>query len=177
MNYVALLRGINVGGNSKVSMIKLKEVFESYGFLNVKTYINSGNVIFESSKKKAIELENDIEGLLEKTFFPIVVVVISEEDLNKVIAEAPKSWKTDEDLRKYVGFMKSPSKPEDVVKEAQLKEGIDFLDTGPGVIYMTTKMEGITKSNFSKLAAKKIYKQMTIRNINTALKLSELLMK
>ncbi len=64
--YVALLRGINVGGNKKVEMAKLKQVFEKLGYANVSTYINSGNVIFES--KIAPKTEN-VGKVLKKTFW------------------------------------------------------------------------------------------------------------
>ena len=56
MKYVALLRGINVGGNNKVSMTELKTCLEEAGFENVSTYINSGNVLFESEANDAVKL-------------------------------------------------------------------------------------------------------------------------
>ena len=58
MTYVALLRGINVGGNNKVEMARLKKVFESLGFINVRTYINSGNVIFDTDTTDIVHAVN-----------------------------------------------------------------------------------------------------------------------
>jgi uncharacterized protein (DUF1697 family) len=63
------------------------------------------------------------------------------------------------------------------LKEITLNEGVDFIAVGIGVLYMSTKLSGITKSRFSKLAGKKIYKDITIRNYNTTQKLLELMEK
>lgn len=65
MNYVALLRGVNVGGKNKVSMSELKVCFEDLGYQNVSTYINSGNILFTSSKSAAA-LAKEIEATLIK---------------------------------------------------------------------------------------------------------------
>ncbi len=68
MKYVAFLRGINVGGKNKVKMETLREVCASIGFENVKTYINSGNVIFETRKTDDLKLAEKIEKAIEKEF-------------------------------------------------------------------------------------------------------------
>lgn len=173
MKYLALLRGINVGGKNAVSMTKLKEVLEQHGNKNVKTYINSGNILFESERNKK-ELEKEVEALLKKEFFPIDIVVLSNKDMQQIVEKVPHSWHK-EDLRKYIAFLKSPATPDEMIKETQLKEGVDFVDKGPGVVYMSTKMEGITKTHFPKLATKPIYKKITMRNMNTVEKLFSLM--
>ena len=77
MNYVALLRGINVGGNRKVPMADLKDCFEKLGHTEVKTYINSGNVIFTSETSDIQKLREALENEIEKTFgFFVDVLVI-----------------------------------------------------------------------------------------------------
>ncbi|MHB1089711.1 MAG: DUF1697 domain-containing protein [Ilumatobacteraceae bacterium] len=86
MVYVALLRGINVGGNKKVEMSKLKKAFESLGFANVTTYINSGNVIFQSNKKDF----SQIETVLKKSFgFEIKVVIRDVKNIQKLCEKIP----------------------------------------------------------------------------------------
>ncbi len=174
MKYTALLRGINVGGNSTVKMSELQETFKNAGFSNVATYINSGNVVFESNKNDVKQLTKEIDLLLQKTFFAIKTVVLSYEELQHVLEHIPNTWKN-EDLRKYIAFVKNPSKPDDVIKEVQLKDGIDFIEKGPGVVYMSTKMSGLTKSGFPKLISKAIYQDITIRNYNTVEKLFALM--
>jgi uncharacterized protein (DUF1697 family) len=170
MKYVALLRGVNVGGKNTVKMSDLKKTFEKSGFTNVSTYINSGNVMFESEIEDVKKLTRKIDLLLQKKFAVIKTVVLSDKQLKDVIGSVPKTWKTGE-LRKYIAFVKSPSEPEDIIKEAQLKEGVDSIDKGPGVVYMSTKLAGITKSGFPKLIAKQVYKNITLRNFSTAQKL------
>lgn len=176
MKYVALLRGINVGGNSIVSMAGLKAAFEKAGFSNVSTFINSGNVIFESLETNTAKLTEQIDGMLAKNFFVIRTVVVSQKELEQILDEVPARWKKD-DVRKYVAFLRGGTTPDDVIQTAQLKEGVDFLDKGHRVVYMSTLMEGLSKSSFPKLSSKKIYQDMTIRIVTTVQKLAALLIE
>lgn len=176
MKYLALLRGINVGGKSTVRMAELQESMREAGFRNVSTFINSGNVLFESDETDIQQLTKQIDALLLKTFFAIKTVVISDKNLEDIIKHSPDSW-TKNDLRKYIAFIKSPSVPEDIIQEVQLKEGIDFIEKGPGVVFMSTKMDGLTKSGFPKLITKKVYQDITIRNYNTVEKLALMMRK
>src|SRR5215510_1140707 len=66
--FVALLRGVNVGGNNMISMSSLKKSFEATGFTHVSTYINSGNIIFTTKEKDARKLEKRIEQMLSKEY-------------------------------------------------------------------------------------------------------------
>lgn len=170
MKYLALLRGINVGGKNMIKMSALKETFQHAGFTNVTTYINSGNILFESDKSNTEHLTEEIDALLQKTFFSINTVVLSYKNLADIITHVPNTW-TQKSLRKYVGFIKGPAKPDEIIKEVQLKDNIDFIEKGPHVVYMSTKMTGLTKSGFPKLITKPVYKYVTIRNYNTVQKL------
>jgi uncharacterized protein (DUF1697 family) len=76
MRYIAFLRGINVGGNKLIKMDALAVAFSAAGFRNVKTYIASGNVIFDSSSTKIAGLEKKVEKQLLKTFGHEITVVI-----------------------------------------------------------------------------------------------------
>lgn len=80
MIYVALLRGINVGGNNIVDMKRLKSIFESLGFSHVVTYINSGNIVFEELSKDQKEIARDIEGAIRDNFNLDIKVVIRNLD-------------------------------------------------------------------------------------------------
>jgi len=176
--YVALLRGINVGGNSLIKMADLKTAFEKSGFANVTTYINSGNVLFASAEKDIQKITEKLEKDLTKAFkIDLKVVVLSHQQLENVLSNIPNEWKKDHDLRCYIAFIKSPATSEDVVKEVQLKEGVDEIKTGKNVVYMSTKLSGLTKSGFTKLIGKPIYKNMTMRNLNTSQKLLTLMNK
>jgi uncharacterized protein (DUF1697 family) len=169
MKYVALLRGVNVGGNNSIKMNSLVHAFEKEGFTNVSTYIQSGNVIFESGSQDKESLVTRIEHMLTATFrYPSTIVLRSEKELHKIISHVPDMWKKDGDLRCYILFVKEPMTAEEVAKEIETKEGIDFLSIGNGALYMGTKMEGITKSKFSKFIGKKVYKDVTMRNYKTS---------
>lgn len=174
MKYVVFLRGVNVGGKGIISMRELKEALQNAGFESVLTLINSGNVVFKSVEPSSEQLEKEIESLLKEKFFAIDTVVLSYKELETVLKKAPKNW-TNEDIRKYIAFVKRPATPEDVIKEIELTEGVDFIDKGPGVVYMTTKLEGLMKSGFRKLITKKVYKSLTMRNVTTVKKLFSLM--
>lgn len=104
--YVAFLRGINVGGKS-VKMGRLKEVLESIGFKNVKTLLNSGNVLFEASVNDTEALARMINDALSNAFgFVINIVLRTDEQIRSLIDSMPfKSVKATPDTRLYVTFI------------------------------------------------------------------------
>ncbi len=176
MKYVVLLRGINVGGNNIIKMADLKSVFEKAGYTNVTTFIQSGNVIVESDIQDKEKITSHIESFLSKAFhYESRVVVRSYKEMKKIIQEVPDDWKRENDLRSYILFVKEPVTEKDVEKEVEIKEGVDSMKIGVGVVYMSTKMEGLTKSKFSKIIGKKIYKDVTMRNYKTSRIILELM--
>lgn len=179
MNYVALLRGINVGGHSLIKMAELKACLDQAGFENVSTYIQSGNVFFSSDDKDELKLAARIEKIIEKTFkLPVRVVVISQTRIDGIIAKVPKHWGSDKEWRYYALFLLPPYEIKEAVEEfGEPKPDIEFLDVGDGVLYQATDMRSYGKTMASKLASKPLYKQMTIRNYNTLLKIKSLLDK
>lgn len=178
MKYVALLRGINVGGNSLIKMDALKAAFEKTGHTNVRTLIASGNVIFDSDEKNQEKLAKTLEEAVMKTFnVSSRVLVLSEKEMKTVLAEIPASWKKVNDLRMYVCFIFPTMKPKDAAHEVPVKDGIDVVDVGKNVLYLSTKMQGITKSGLSKMVGTKMYKEMTMRNFNTTKRIVEMMEK
>lgn len=173
--YVAFLRGINVGGNSLIKMAELRQAVQTCGFHNVSTFIQSGNVIFES-KGRAENVSKKLEKALSRIFkLDIRIVVITREHLDQIIKQAPKIWKYAKLWRRDLAFVRPPAHPRDIIKEAQPKPGIDVVQAGKGVLYLSTKLSGITKSGLSRLAGKPIYKSITIRNFFTIQKIHNLL--
>lgn len=103
--YVALLRGINVGGKKKVEMKQLRVVFEALGLENVQTYINSGNVIFET-KKASNSLVKKIEAALAEKFgFEILVVLRDQKNIEQLVAKIPSKWSNDTEQKTDVLFV------------------------------------------------------------------------
>lgn len=173
MRYLALLRGINVGGNTLIKMTELKECFESLGFDDVRTYINSGNVIFSSDDKDKLRLAKDIEAAITKSFAHTVrVVVFSYEEWRAVVENAPKHWGKDDSYRYNLLVLLPPvTSTEAIAATGAVKPAMEFAEAGKGVIYQGASIKDIGKTTYAKIVGTPIYKQMTIRNFNTATKL------
>jgi uncharacterized protein (DUF1697 family) len=175
--YLALLRGINVGGRNKVPMAELKACFEE-GCENVRTYIASGNVMFESNKSSA-ELTEEIQEVLPAKLRLdselIRILVLSREQLQKVIEQAPKGFGTEP--HKYhsdaIFLMGLPS--DEAIKIFNPREGVDKVWQGDLAIYSQRLSAQRTKSRLSKIMSSPLYKQMTIRSWATTARLFELM--
>lgn len=176
MKYFALMRGINVGGNNIIKMADLKKTVAESGFTSVSTYIQSGNIIFKSEENDIDKITKKLEEALFKEFgFNSGIIVKTFEQLNKIISEVPDDWKKRYDLRCYIAFIRKPVSEQDVMRDIKLKDGVDFVKAGDKVLYMSTLLEGLTKSGFTKLVGTKIYKDITIRNYNTTQKILALM--
>ena len=174
--YLALLRGINVGGRNKVAMADLRGVFEQHGHSNVSTYIQSGNVIFESDVARD-SLESAVESMLETDLgLPIVVVVRSHAQLRNVVAKAPDDFgNRPDEYHSDVVFLKAPLTPRRTMSVVQLRDGVDQAWAGAGVIYFQRLSARRTQSKLSKLASTPEYSLMTIRSWRTTTRLLEIL--
>lgn len=175
MVYIALLRGINVGGNSKVEMKRLKEIFEKAGLLNVSTYINSGNVIFESTEMSE-KLTVYLEKAVEKEFgFKIKIVVKSLKDIEAIADKLPDNWKNDLEMKTDVMFLWEDVDNKKVLESLIIKPELDNVIYVEGALLWMVKRKDITRSGMLRLVGTPLYKQMTIRNCNTLRKLLSLM--
>lgn len=174
--HLALLRGINVGGNNIIKMIDLKACFEAMGFTNVVTYIQSGNVLFDSENSDINRLTTMIEQKLSEQFsYASRVVLIPQEKLLRIIQNAPEGFGVLPDEYRYdVIFLKSPVSAEEAMSKIKTKEGVDFVTAGDGVLYFSRLSSQSSQSQMTKMIGTAIYKEMTIRNWNTTTKLSAL---
>jgi len=171
--YIAFLRGINVGGKNIIKMDTLKDEFEKCGLRSVSTYIQSGNVIFESEDNHK-EVADRLETTLSKAFnYQLKIVVVSLDQLKRVLSEVPQEWKTSTNFRCYVAFVKEPVTANDVLAEVKLREGVDSVKVGKGVLYMSTLLSELAKSGFKNIIGTKVYQDITIRNYNTIQKILE----
>ena len=173
MKYVALLRGVNVGGNTLIKMSDLKKAAENRGFKNVSTYIQSGNIIFNSNESPENIIAKLEQVLTQRFNYDSAVIIKTIDQLEKILAEVPDDWKKSRDMRCYLAFVKEPITTIDVAREARPKEGVDFVKEGDGIVYMSTLLSGLTKNGFTKLITTKVYKFITIRSYSTAQKLLE----
>ncbi len=178
MKYIALLRGINVGGKNKLPMASLKKCLEELGFSRVSTYIASGNVILESDKP-ADEIQDQLEKALPESFKLdddlIKVLVLTRHQLQAVIDNKPEGFgdqpeKYHSDAIFLMGIDSAVAMP-----LFNPREGVDKVWPGDGVIYSQRLSSQRTKSRLSKIMATPAYKSMTIRNWSTTTKLLEIL--
>lgn len=175
--YVALFRGINVGGNNKVEMKKLKTTFEALGFTDVVTYINSGNVVFSSSSKSLPILASTIEQAVKNDFdLDLKILVkdlLSMEVINKVL---PTTWVKDKTMRTDVMFLWEEFDKPESVQLMQLKE-VDNLKYAPGALLWNIMYNDYDQSGMLKMIGSKLYKSITIRNVNTFRKILDIMKK
>ena len=179
VHYLALLRGINVGGNNIIKMTDLKECFEHIGCADVATYIQSGNVVFRSGERDATRLMSKIEAALSARFaYTSRVVVLTRRQLTHVVNHAPDGFGTEPDKYRYdVLFLKKPLTASEAMRSVSLKPGVDAAHQGRGVLYFSRLISKATQSHLSRLVALPIYQQMTNRNWNTTTKLLALMDK
>lgn len=177
MRYLALLRGINVGGRHKVSKEQLKDGFESLGFEGVKTYIQSGNILFRSDPAPEEKLEQRIESHFRQTFpFEIPTLVLSYQQYDQAVASAPPEWGEDSDWKHNAVFPLGQLDSEELLQSIpEPHHGLESAWTGPGVLFWSASKKALGRTSYSKLAKSPLYRRVTIRNRNTTLKLRELL--
>ena len=168
--YVALLKGINVGGHKKVPMAELRELLSKNGFENVQTYIQSGNVICQSSEDSLLKIESTIQSAIRTQFgFEVAVVVKTRAQLKRIFDDCPFS----EEKRKTSYFTMLHDVPgEDLVKIASEKvyEGEEYEIIRGCIYFYCAKGYGQAKFNMS-LFERKLKTIGTSRNYNTMVKL------
>ena len=176
MNYLALIRGINVGGNSLLKMDSLKAAFEAAGFKGVRTYIQSGNVFFSSDNLDQLALAEQISKLIAEHFhISAGVVVFTEQQWREIIQSAPIWWGKDQSWKHNLLILLPPYDMAEVVEAVGvLKPAIEAMAPGDGVLYQSMSLELFGRTTTGKLASNPVYKRMTVRNYNTANKLLQL---
>ncbi|MCM3749493.1 DUF1697 domain-containing protein [Paenibacillus pasadenensis] len=177
MIYAALLRGINVGGNNKIDMKQLKTTFEGIGLQKVKTYINSGNIVFTDDSHSAQELPGLLEQAIAADFgLTIPVMIRSLEDLQPIMDRLPDDWTNDSAMRSDVLYLWDDVDDEKVLEQLPAKEGIDRILYVKGAVLWSFDRDLAGKSGMHKIIGTKLYRRMTVRNVNTARKIYELML-
>lgn len=175
MQYVVLLRGINVGGKNKVSMADLKAALEEGGFSDVKTYINSGNVLVQSSLSTA-EVNDAVEKVIEDTFgFKVDVVTLTKAAYRKIADAVPDNWIHGKSMGCNVMFLWADIDSPDIVGKLPAKPGIDTVKYVPGAILWAFDGKDVNRTGIAKLSGAGPAQRMTIRNCNTVRKIAGLL--
>ena len=173
--YIAFLRGINISGKNKVPMAELRQGFERLNYTEVKTYLNSGNVIFSSDEADTLKTTSRIEEMVENQFsLDIPVFVISKEELEDILHHAPDWW-GDESKEIYDNliFIMPPATFKDVYNEiGEPKDGLERIKEYKGTLFLSFNRKDYQKTNWwSKTASANIISKLTIRTANTVRKI------
>ncbi len=176
--YVAFLRGVNISGKNKVPMAELKKGFEELGFAEVRTYLNSGNVIFSCEEDNIAPFSNQIEMTIKNQFgIDIPVFVISQEKLKDILNNAPNWWGSESrSIYDNLIFIMPPVTFADVFNEiGEPKEGLEKIMEYKGTIFWSFSRKDYQKTNWwSKTARAAISSKLTIRTANTVRKIAVL---
>ena len=178
MTYVGFLRGVNVGGKSIVSMASIKEALVALGLTDVRTYINSGNVIFSTRASDVPRLTSRIEKALEQhTGMAIKVLVMNHAALKKLVDAIPRNWVDDKTMRTYVLLLWKELDDRKILDRLPIMAGIDELKYAPGAVIWRVDRENVSRSHMNRMVGTPVYKKITIRSANTMRKLNELTSK
>ncbi len=177
MQYLALLRGINVGGKNIVPMEQLKSCFQKMGYENVLTYIQSGNVLFSSRSRSAKKLSGQIESAIANQFtIQSQVFCISATEYFHELECAHSRFGKDKNCKHNAMFIVDASKPTDILaKIGSPVKGIETVSHGSRTLFWTANKNQIGKTAMMKISKSPVYRKLTVRNHNTAFKLAELL--
>lgn len=174
--YIALLRGINVGGNKLIKMQELKAMFQALQYTNVRTYIQSGNVIFESEAASGEELAGVISRQIRETFgFEVPVMIRTLEELEAAIAGNPFALEEPEaSKRLYVSFLAAEPAAEALEKLRPYEDGADKLRVIGKEMYTLYEVS-VSESPLFKVPFDKLLgTAVTARNWNTLNKVAAL---
>jgi len=177
-SFVALIRGINVGGRNTVGMTEVAAAFRDAGYANVRTHGQSGNVLFEADRAGGARLESAIEKMVkDRLGISTLVVIRSRDELAATVAAAPADHGSKR-LRSEVFFLKHPLTAEAVHAELpELRDGVDSVAIGPGALYFSRVAAQATKTRIQRFMALPVFQQITVRSWRVTTRLLELLEK
>ena len=179
MEYVALLRGINGGGNNKVVMSELREQIAAEGFTNVRTYINSGNVLFEAGPNTPREdVAQAVEDLLARRYdFSIRLALLTAQDYLAELHSLPDWWHGEVARRDALFYTRG-------LDRSHVRERIEAMELGDEAVYFgehAVFWGKFDEKSFMKTAYHKrllredFYRQVTIRSGSTVEKIAAML--
>jgi uncharacterized protein (DUF1697 family) len=177
MTYLALLRGVNVGGNTLVKMADLRAALTAHGFTNVRSYIQSGNVIFTSDEADTAKLAAAVAAVISKSIgLTVDVAIFSQQQWQHIIDAAPGWWGKNQEWKHNLLILIPPCSVTDAVAAiGTLKPDIEAMEPGTGVLYQSMSFALFGRTTAGKLTGNPIYKKITVRNYNTATNLLGLL--
>ena len=181
MKYIVLLRGVNISGKNKISMKELKLELEQHEYQNVSTYLNSGNIIFDSDNYNEELIVKDISKIIKDKFnLNIPIFIMKYNYLKDLLNNSPTWWGTDDkNVYDNIIFIIPPTKSIEVYQSlGKEKENIEKSKEYKNSIFWSYSLKDYRKSNWwSKTANTSIKDEITIRTANTMKKILELCQK
>ena len=178
MKYVALLRGVNVGGKHRVPQADFKKVLESLGFYNVAIYLNSGNAVFSSD---VVVDTLQVQTALESFFgFSIPTLILRADKLQMIAGSIPDDWSNDSanpekrGQKSDVVYLFDEVNNADILHEIGYNPEIETMHYVDGAVIANIARTHQAKGSLQKIMGTPLYAKLTVRNVNTARKLAEL---
>jgi len=177
--YLALFRGINVSGHNLIKMEPLKKLMEEEGYVNVETYIQSGNVVFEHPETSKEKIAKAIEILMYREYgHNVLIFVLDEADLSKAITNNPYTGTEPEGqgVKKYfVAFLSGIPAGDGLDKLKKYHRGDDLYKIKDNVMYLKLSTSAADSKLTNVFIENKLNIKATIRNWNTTLKMLEMM--
>jgi uncharacterized protein (DUF1697 family) len=173
--YVALLRGINVGGKNVIKMETLRKIVSDLGFDNVKTYVNSGNVVFETKKTPDNKLATKIHDAIEKELgLDVSVMARSVDEIKEIIKKNPYEGQFDDHKYVHVFFLENELSAEQKQLLLANCSDVEFISVDGRTIYYMLKISIIDSALGKGFIDKKLKIPSTARNWRTVNKIAEM---
>ncbi len=176
--YISLLRGVNVGGKNRVPMAELKKGFEALGFGEVKTYLNSGNVVFSGSGGNTEAMANRIKAMIKEQFgLEIPVFLLAQESLVDILRHAPGWWGGENrEIYDNLIFILPPVSFDEISAGiGEPKEPLERVENYREAVFWSFSRRDYQKTNWwPGTASAAVGKKLTIRTANTVRKLAEM---
>lgn len=172
--YIALLRGINVGGQKKIKMIDLKQALEKNGFQTVKTYIQSGNILFNSNETNIDKLQDEIQNVILTDFgFDVPVLVLTLNGLERILGVNPFKGEPEKSSLYFVLLKAKPNS--DLVNKFNILEfENENFHVTDNCVYLCCKAGYGNAKLGNNLIERKLKVEATTRNLKTMQKLVEM---
>lgn len=177
MKYIALLRGINISGKNKISMNELRSELQKYKYQNISTYLNSGNVIFESEIDHKESIMQDIYKIIKDKFhLEIPVFIMTASELKDILVNAPDWWGTDnKEIYDNLIFIIPPVTYDDVYSVLGNPNEYEKIQEYKNYIFWSYRLKDYRKTNWwSRTASTDIRYSITIRTATTTRKILEI---
>jgi uncharacterized protein (DUF1697 family) len=172
--YIAFFRGINVGGHNSLPMKELIAVLETTGARKIKTYIQSGNAVFQSAEKNSSELAEQLTAEIKKRYgFEPYILILELEAIKRAHSENPFPEAEADPSNLHLGFLASKPSSPNLVKLSSLKKESERFHLSDQVFYLHAP-EGVGRSKLASSSEKLLGVPMTDRNWRTVCKVMEM---